>query len=223
MMPKLLKKYLVILFSFSSPHLGNSSTSEWTLVDSTLPRTRSETYKNWGKQDNHELNGVAHFMSLIRHMIGSRKQVQDISLELEGIKVVGLLLQECDSSLINIGFLDSVAQFVESLLGIKDELLEAVYQYIVFDFQIWYDADISVQIAHTQLLHTYIKDDPQYFSNLFGIDFFFRVISLYYCGRKDRKDVRHLKKHQELSESDERDLRKALLGKFCMTTNMTFR
>ena len=159
-----------------------------------MPRTRSETYKNWVRQDNHDLNGVAHFVSLIRHMIVSHKEMQDISLELEGVKLIGLLLQECDSGLINVGFLDSIAQLVESLLGIKDELLEAVYQYIVFDFRIWYDADVCVQIAHTQLLHTYIKDDPEYYSKRFGIDFFLRVIMEYYCGGVNREELRRKKK-----------------------------
>lgn len=184
-----------------------SISSEWTLLDPKVPRTRSETFKCWAKQDNHDLNGVAHFISLIRYMIGSRKQIQDMTLDLQGIKVIGLLLQECDPGLMNIGFLDSVAQLVESLLGVKDELLEAVYKFILFDFKIWCDADISVQIAHTQLLHTYIKNEPLYFSSLFGIDYFIRVIEECYCDKELQT-----KKKVQLTESEERDLRNALLG-----------
>lgn len=177
-----------------------------------MPRTNSEIFKNWVKQDNHDLNGVAHFISLIRHMIASRKQVQDLSSEREGIKVIGLLLQDCDAGLINIGFLDSLAQFVESLVDIKDELLEAVYTFMLFDFQIWHRADISVQIAHVQLLHTYIKDDEEYFNQLFGIDYFFRVIQQFYISYAGINDQENRTNH--LLEMHKRDLRTALLGKY---------
>ena len=94
-------------------------------------------------------------------------------------------------------------------------MLEAVYQYIVFDFEIWSNADISVQIAHIQLLSTYIKDDPTYFGNLFTIDYFLNIVQQFYCrGPTGQGD----KRRQILTETDERDLRTALLGKINFTT-----
>ena len=135
-------------------------------------------------------------------------QLNITPLDVNGIKVISLLLHHCDPGLINIGFHNAVGQLVESLLGVKDELLEAVYQYIVFNFEIWSNADISVQIAHTQLLCTYIKDDPAYFEKLFNIDFFLNIVQNYYCrgpqGVNQRKQI--------LTETEERDLRTALLG-----------
>jgi len=174
-----------------------------------LPRTRSDTYKHWVKSDNHDINGVAHFIALIRNIIGSRMQLNITPLDVNGIKVISLLLHHCDPGLINIGFHNAVGQLVESLLGVKDELLEAVYQYIVFNFEIWSNADISVQIAHTQLLCTYIKDDPTYFENLFNVDFFLNIVQNYYCRRPKGVD----KRKQILTETEERDLRTALLGR----------
>ena len=104
----------------------------WTMIDTTIPRTHSEVFRHWFKKDNHDLNGVVHFVSLIRHKIPSRrKQVQDLSLEIEGLKVIGLLSEDCDRSLINVGFLVSAAQLTESLLGVKDELLETYYRCIL--------------------------------------------------------------------------------------------
>lgn len=181
-------------------------------MDPTLLRTRSETYRRWGEQDNHDLNGVAHFIALMRYMIGSRKQTHVTPLDVQGIKVISLLLHGCDPGLLNIGFLNSVNQLVESLLGVKDDMLEAVFKYIVFDFEIWSKADISVQIAHTQLLHTYIKDDSLYFAELFKLDYFLQVVEQYYCKGNDTK----VHKKTLLTESDERDLRKALLGKLLL-------
>lgn len=181
---------------------------EWTIVDPSLPRTRSETYKNWVRQNNHDLNGVAHFIALMRYMIGSRKQTHVTPLDVQGIKVISLLLHGCDPGLLNIGFLDSIAQLVESLLGVKNEMLDAVFRHIVFDFEIWSKANLSVQIAHIQLLHTYIKDDPVYFAGLFKLDYFLQVVEQYYC----KDDNAHAQKRSNLSDSDERDLRKALLG-----------
>eukprot|EP00111_Clytia_hemisphaerica_P022278 TCONS_00065481-protein len=183
--------------------------SDWTLVDPSLPRTRSDTFKHWVKSDNHDINGVAHFVALIRNIIGSRLQTNITPLDVNGIKVISLLLHDCDPALINIGFHNAIGQLVESLLGLKDEMLEAVYQYIVFDFEIWANADISVQIAHIQLLSTYIKDDPTYFGNLFTIDYFLNIVQQFYCrGPTERTE----KRRQILTETDERDLRTALLG-----------
>ena len=185
--------------------------SNWTLVDPSLPRTRSDTFKHWVKSDNHDINGVAHFVALIRNIIGSRLQTNITPLDVNGIKVISLLLHDCDPALINIGFHNAIGQLVESLLGLKDEMLEAVYQYIVFDFEIWANADISVQIAHIQLLSTYIKDDPTYFGNLFTIDYFLNIVQQFYCrGPTERGDRQ---RRQILTETDERDLRTALLGK----------
>ena len=181
------------------------------MIDTTIPRTHSEVFKHWFKKDNHDLNGVVHFVSLIRHMIASRKQVQDLSLEIEGLKVIGLLLQDCDPSLINVGFLESVAQLIETLLGATDELLETTYRCILFDFNIWYRADVSVQIALTQLLHTYIKDDIAYFHEMFGVAYFIRVIEQFY--NSANPDGNMSVKESKLTEVNKRDLRMALLGR----------
>lgn len=147
-------------------------------------------------------------------MIGSRKQANVTPLDVQGVKVISLLLHSCDPGLLNVGFLGSVAQLVESLLGVKDDKLQAVFQYIVFDFEIWSKADLSTQIAHIQLLHTYIKDEPAYFSELFKLDYFLQIVKQYYC--KNDENSSSSKKTTSLSQSDERDLRKALLGEiFC--------
>ena len=125
-------------------------------------------------------------------------------------------MHDCDPALINIGFHNAIGQLVESLLGVKDELLEAVYQYIVFDFVIWSNAGISVQFAHVQLLCTYIKDDPMYFENLFSIEYFLNIVQQFYCrGPGDNhgnNTAIATAKKQVLTVTEERDLRTALLG-----------
>ena len=62
-------------------------------------------------------------------------------VDLQAIKVMGLLLQTCNPDLINIGFLHSVEQLVESILGLKEDLLKAVYEHVVFEFKIWHRAN----------------------------------------------------------------------------------
>ena len=134
--------------------------------------------------------------------------------------MISLLLHECDPALINIGFHNAIGQLVESLLGVKDELLEAVYQHIVFDFEIWSNADISVQIAHAQLLCTYIKDEPTYFEKMFSVDYFLNIVQQFYCRgpsaltttSSDGEGVNSSSLKHLLTETEERDLRTALLG-----------
>ena len=177
---------------------------EWILLDPEEPYTRSNTYRNCLKENNYELNGVAHFISLIRHMIRGRKNAA--LLELQGVRVIGYLLQKCDPLLINIAFLEGLNKLVETLLGVNQVLLENVYQYILFDFNIWHRANSSVQIAHIQLIHNYIKENPISFSNLFGVEYFIRVIELYYGSVQINQE--------KCLSTDQGDLRKSLLGEF---------
>ena len=109
-----------------------------------------------------------------------------------------------------LGFLESVAQLIESLLGVKDELLQTTCRCILFDFNIWYRADVSVQIALTQLLHPYIKDDIAYFHEMFGIAYFIRAIEQFHNSANPDGNISI--KESRLTEVNKRDLRMSLLG-----------
>ena len=71
---------------------------------------------------------------------------------------------------------------------------------------------MSVQIALTQLLHTYIKDDIVYFHEMFGVAYFIRVIEQFY--NSANPDGNTSVKESKLTEVNKRDLRMALLGGF---------
>lgn len=183
---------------------------EWVLVDKSTVRTRNMTFSNWAVDQNHyNLNGAAYFISLLRNMLTDLKSAQEFFLQSKGVQIMGLILQKCDPRIINVGFLMSVQALVESLMQSKDDLLKSVYQYIMFDFRIWTDSDISVRIAHVQLLSTYIKDDPEYFRENFGVKFVIQVINTHYSGGEQ---VKLRENSVELNSEDTKCVRMALLG-----------
>ncbi|XP_065679524.1 neurobeachin-like protein 1 isoform X2 [Hydra vulgaris] len=173
---------------------------DWTFLDSKDIQPSTNRY--WLPENSYESNGIAHFISLIRHMIDGRKNAA--LLELQGVRVIGYLLQKCDPILINISFLECLSKLVETLLGVNQVLLENIYQYILFDFNIWHRANTSVQIAHIQLLHNYIKEDPTSFSNLFGVEYFMQIVELHYGSVQVNQERCWL--------ADQSDLRKSLIG-----------
>ena len=207
----------IVHIEFQFSLFFRNPSSDWIFLDPTIPRTRSDTFKNWVRNGTHNINGVAHFIALIKNIIGSRIQLNITPIDVNDIKVISLLLHGCDPGLINISFHNAVEQLVESLHGVKDELLEAVYQHIVFDFKIWASADWPVQIAHAQLLCTYIKDDPEYFSNLFHIGYFLNIVQQFYCRGPEEEQSDSV-----LTEIEERDLRSALLGNNASFINTVF-
>lgn len=137
------------------------------------------------------------------------KSAQEYFLQSKGVQIMALVLQKCDPRIINVGLLMSLQALVESLARSKDELLKSVYHYVMFDFRIWADSDISVRIAHVQLLSTYIKDDPDYFRQNFGVEFVIQVINSHYSGTQQTK----LRENSvELNAEDMKCVRMALLG-----------
>lgn len=143
-------------------------------------------------------------------MLIDQRSAQDFFLQSKGVQIMGLILQRCDPRLINVGLLMSLQSLVESVSQSKDELLKSVYQHIMFDFRIWTDSDISVRIAHVQLLSTYIKDDPEYFNKCFGVKFIVQVIDTHY---RDNTKVQVRENSIELNDGDRKCVRMALLGK----------
>ena len=173
-------------------------------------RTRNLTFSKWASDEDHySLNGASYFISLMRNMLKNQQSAQEFFLQSKGVQIMGLILQKCDPRVINVGFLMSIQALVESLTRSKEDLLKSIYQHIMFDFRIWTDSDISVRIAHVQLLSTYIKDDPEYFRTDFGVEFVIQVIRMHYCGSRNGKKREN---SVQLSEEDYRCMRMALLG-----------
>ena len=162
-------------------------------------------------EDHYNLNGAAYFMSLLRNMLIDQRSAQEFFLQSKGVQIMGLILQKCDPRLINVGLLMSLQALVDSLMQSKDELLKSVYQHIMFDFRIWTDSDISVRVAHVQLLSTYIKDDPEYFNQYFGVKFIVQVINTHYSGNSK---IQVRENSVELNDGDRKCVRMALLGEF---------
>ncbi len=191
----------------------NQETEDWVLVDKAASsRTRNVTFTRWAKdRDYYDLNGATFFISLLRNMLVNQKSAQDLFLQSKGVQLMGLLLQRCDPRIINVGFLMSLQSLVEGLSGCKMELLRAIHEDIMFNFRIWTESDISVRIAHVQLISTYVKDNTEYFRETFGVEFLLKVIRSHYLEKSKR---RRCESSVELSQEDHNCMRMAILGEF---------
>ena len=140
-----------------------------------------------------------------------QSNVQELFLQSKGVQLMGLLLQRCDPRIINVGFLVSIQALVDSLAGSQVQLLKAIYQYIIFDFRIWTESEISVRIAHAQLISTYIKDNVEFFREDFGVGFIMKIIRSHYL-ETNRSKMRE--NSVQLETEDKTCMRMALLGKY---------
>eukprot|EP00794_Sanderia_malayensis_P017323 gene17323-19056_t len=184
---------------------------DWILVDKTASsRTRNFTFTRWANEkDYYDLNGASYFISLLRNMLVSQRAAQESFIQSKGVQLMGLLLQKCDARIINIGFLMSLQSLVEGLAESKMELQQAVYKYILFDFRIWSDSDISLRIAHVQLISTYVKDKPGYFKELFGVGFLLKIVCSHYL---EQGRVQKRESSAELIDEHQKSIRVAILG-----------
>ena len=98
------------------------------------------------------------------------------------IRYVGNMLQRGNVRLGDRHVLNSVQGLVDCVMPGREQLLNSIYRYIVFEFAIWGFSELDVRIGHLQYISTLIKDNPSRFREHFGVKFILDVIRLYYNG-----------------------------------------
>lgn len=149
-------------------------------------------------------NPVSCFLCLIRNFINGHELNQENLLKYDAVSIIGSLLTQCSSSLIDVHVLMSVQLLIESIQNQMPspniELLQSFYSNIVFNFKIWSKTQFQITIGHIQYICTIIKDDRKYFRKKYGIQFFLDIIRQYYP------------KPENLSLDDAKTIRVSLLG-----------
>lgn len=149
-------------------------------------------------------NPVSCFICLIRNFINNHELNQENLLKYDAVSIIGSLLTQCSSSLIDVHVLMSVQLLIESIQNQMPtpniELLQSFYTNIVFNFKIWSKTQFQITIGHIQYICTIIKDDRKYFRKKYGIQFFLDIIRQYYP------------KPENLSLDDAKTIRVSLLG-----------
>ncbi|KAK2529592.1 Nbeal1 [Columba guinea] len=108
------------------------------------------------------------------------------------------------SNLMDVNVLMAVQLLIEQVSVEKNmQLLQQMYQHLLFDFSIWNSGDFPFRIGHIQYLSTIIKDSRRVFRKKYGVQFLLDTLRIYYgSGCKD----------SDLAPDDLRTIRTSLYG-----------
>lgn len=147
---------------------------------------------------------VATFILIMKHFIQRHPINQDNLIHSHGVSTLGALLQKVPSTLMDVNVLMAIQLLIEQVSLEKNmQLLQQMYQYLLFDFRIWNRGDFPFRIGHIQYLSTIIKDSRRVFRKKYGVQFLLDMLRIYYGS-----DC----KYSELSVDDIRTIRTSLHG-----------
>ncbi|POI31632.1 hypothetical protein CIB84_004617, partial [Bambusicola thoracicus] len=116
-----------------------------------------------------EKNIVATFILVIKHFIERHHVNQENLIHSHGVATLGTLLQKVPSILMDVNVLMAVQLLIEQVSVEKNlQLLQQMYQHLLFDFSIWNSGDFPFRIGHIQYLSTIIKDSRRLFRKKSG-------------------------------------------------------
>uniref|UniRef100_A0A8C9L7Z7 Neurobeachin like 1 n=1 Tax=Pavo cristatus TaxID=9049 RepID=A0A8C9L7Z7_PAVCR len=119
-----------------------------------------------------EKNIVATFILVIKHFIQRHHVNQENLIHCHGVATLGTLLQKVPSILMDVNVLMAVQLLIEQVSVEKNlQLLQQMYQHLLFDFSIWNSGDFPFRIGHIQYLSTIIKDSRRLFRKKYGVQF----------------------------------------------------
>ncbi|XP_019491163.1 PREDICTED: neurobeachin-like protein 1 [Hipposideros armiger] len=166
---------------------------DWVLLTSTK-----------ASESRLERNLVATFILIMKHFIQRHPINQDNLIHSHGVSTLGALLQKVPSTLMDVNVLMAIQLLIEQVSLEKNmQLLQQMYQYLLFDFRIWNRGDFPFRIGHIQYLSTIIRDSRRVFRKKYGVQFLLDVLRIYYGS-----DC----KYSELSVDDIRTIRTSLYG-----------
>uniref|UniRef100_A0A8C4KJI5 Neurobeachin-like protein 2 n=1 Tax=Dromaius novaehollandiae TaxID=8790 RepID=A0A8C4KJI5_DRONO len=151
-----------------------------------------------------EKNIVATFILMIKHFIQRHHVNQENLIHSHGVATLGALLQKVPRNLMDVNVLMAVQLLIEQVSVEKNmQLLQQMYQHLLFDFSIWNSGDFPYRIGHIQYLSTIIKDSRRLFRKKYGVQFLLDTLRIYYgSGCKE----------SDLAPDDLRTIRTSLYG-----------
>uniref|UniRef100_A0A286ZRL3 Cytochrome P450 family 20 subfamily A member 1 n=1 Tax=Sus scrofa TaxID=9823 RepID=A0A286ZRL3_PIG len=140
-----------------------------------------------------ERNLIATFILIVKHFIQRHPINQDNLIHSHGVAVLGALLQKVPSTLMDVNVLMAIQLLIEQVSLEKNmQLLQQMYQYLLFDFRIWNRGDFPFRIGHIQYLSTIIKDSRRVFRKKYGVQFLLDTLRIYY-GELSLDDIRTIR------------------------------
>uniref|UniRef100_A0A8D0HDG0 Neurobeachin-like protein 2 n=1 Tax=Sphenodon punctatus TaxID=8508 RepID=A0A8D0HDG0_SPHPU len=134
-----------------------------------------------------EKNIVATFILLVKHFMQRHPINQENLIHSHGVATLGAFLQKVPSNLMDVNVLMAVQLLIEQVSVEKNmQLLQQMYQHLLFDFCIWNHGDFPFRIGHIQYLSTIVKDSRRVFRKKYGVQFLLDTIRIFYgSGYKD--------------------------------------
>nr|XP_020665996.1 neurobeachin-like protein 1 isoform X2 [Pogona vitticeps] len=175
------------------PELMTPVEGDWVMLTSTR-----------ASEARLEKNLVATFILMIKHFIQRHPINQDNLVHTYGVATLGVLLQKIPSSFVDVNILMAVQLLIEQVTVAKNvQLLQQMYQHLLFDFSIWNRGDFPFRIGHIQYISTIIRDSRRLFRKKYGVQFLLDTLRIYYgSGCKD----------SDLSPDDLKTIRTSLYG-----------
>ncbi|XP_019379037.1 PREDICTED: neurobeachin-like protein 1 isoform X2 [Gavialis gangeticus] len=137
-----------------------------------------------------EKNIVATFILMIKHFIQRHPINQENLIHSHGVATLGALLQKVPSNLMDVNVLVAVQLLIEQVSVEKNvQLLQQMYQHLLFDFSIWNHGEFPFQIGHIQYLSTTIKDSRRLFRKKYGVQFLLDTLRIYYGSGYEDSDL----------------------------------
>uniref|UniRef100_A0A672TUH3 Neurobeachin-like protein 2 n=1 Tax=Strigops habroptila TaxID=2489341 RepID=A0A672TUH3_STRHB len=177
------------------PELVTPVEGDWVVLSSTK-----------ASEARLEKNIVATFILMIKHFIQRHHVNQENLIHSHGVATLGALLQKVPSILMDVNVLMAVQLLIEQVSVEKNmQLLQQMYQHLLFDFSIWNSGDFPFRIGHIQYLSTIIKDSRRLFRKKYGVQFLLDTLRIYYGYESGCKDG-------DLAPDDLRTIRTSLYG-----------
>uniref|UniRef100_A0A663DUJ7 Neurobeachin like 1 n=1 Tax=Aquila chrysaetos chrysaetos TaxID=223781 RepID=A0A663DUJ7_AQUCH len=152
------------------PELVTPVEEDWVVLSSTK-----------ASEARLEKNVVATFILMIKHFIQRHHVNQENLIHSHGVATLGALLQKVPSNLMDVNVLMAVQLLIEQVSVEKNmQLLQQMYQHLLFDFSIWNSGDFPFRIGHIQYLSTIIKDSRRLFRKKYGVQFLLDTLRIYY-------------------------------------------
>ncbi|KAL3216987.1 hypothetical protein MRX96_032644 [Rhipicephalus microplus] len=140
-------------------------------------------------------NQVSSFLVIVQHLMQGSPENQMQLLARTGIPTIGALMQR--GHCIDVNVLMAVQLLVENASSVENaqEMLQLVYQHILFDFRIWSKGSFAVRLGHIQYLTTIIKEDRKYFRKKYGPRFMLDMVQMFYsdCSLLTSDDVKTIR------------------------------
>ncbi|XP_019409295.1 PREDICTED: neurobeachin-like protein 1 isoform X2 [Crocodylus porosus] len=175
------------------PELLTPIEGDWVVLTSTK-----------ASESRLEKNIVATFILMIKHFIQRHPINQENLIHSHGVATLGALLQKVPSNLMDVNVLVAVQLLIEQVSVEKNvQLLQQMYQHLLFDFSIWNHGEFPFRIGHIQYLSTTIKDSRRLFRKKYGVQFLLDTLRIYYGSGYEDSD---------LAPDDLRTIRTSLFG-----------